>query len=149
MSPPGQESHAHKAFQRILLVEDNALVRKVQSKMLRTMSVSVDVAINGLAAVQKTLCPGVPSVSGISHKTWNVTAAELREKGARTPYALILMDVNMPIMNGIEVSLPTVRTLPLLAYTAAAPHLSHICSYLPRKLLSHLFFLILTLEHPF
>ena len=81
------------------MAEDNKTNQKVARAMLERMGFSVDIVENGrdvLSAVQKT------------------------------PYALILMDVEMPIMDGIEATqqlrgLPgSVRNIPIVAMTAHA-----------------------------
>ncbi len=60
---------------RVLLVEDNATNRFVATSMLDRLGVTADVACDGLDAV---------------------------EKAAGTPYDLILMDIQMPVMDGLE-----------------------------------------------
>jgi PAS domain S-box-containing protein len=81
---------------RILLVEDNAVNCKVAMHMLAKLQVQVEVATNGLEAVQKV---------------------------TESPYDLILMDCQMPEMDGYEAT----RTLraqgvqtPIIALTANA-----------------------------
>lgn len=59
----------------ILLVEDNLINQKVATKLLEKIGYSVDLAENGLKAL------------------------EALEKAS---YDLILMDIQMPIMNGLE-----------------------------------------------
>ncbi|HEX3984011.1 MAG TPA: response regulator, partial [Acidisoma sp.] len=60
---------------RILLVEDNVVNQKVQSLMLKRLGYAADLAVNGLRAVE---------------------AVQSRE------YDVVLMDVQMPEMNGID-----------------------------------------------
>jgi signal transduction histidine kinase/ActR/RegA family two-component response regulator len=81
---------------RILLVEDNEVNRKVATRLLAKLQLQVDIAVNGLEAVQKA---------------------------TETAYDLILMDCQMPEMDGYEAT----RTLraqgiatPIVALTANA-----------------------------
>ena len=62
---------------RIMLVEDSPLIQKTCSRMLLREGISVDIANNGLECVEK------------------VTTA-------RGVYSVILMDINMPLMDGLE-----------------------------------------------
>jgi CheY-like chemotaxis protein len=81
---------------RILLVEDNEVNRKVATRLLAKLQLQVDIAVNGLEAVQKATA---------------------------VAYDLILMDCQMPEMDGYEAT----RTLrqygvqtPIIALTANA-----------------------------
>ncbi|MGQ9658151.1 MAG: response regulator, partial [Fimbriimonadales bacterium] len=81
---------------RILLVEDNEVNRKVATRMLAKLQLQVEIAVNGREAVQKA---------------------------SETAYDLILMDCQMPEMDGYEAT----RTLrqqgvptPIIALTANA-----------------------------
>ena len=81
--PPAQELDRSRAVDReiptkslrILLAEDNATSQKVALQMLMRMGFNADVVANGIEALQ---------------------ALE------RQPYDLVLMDLRMPIMNGLE-----------------------------------------------
>ena len=74
-SPDQQASSAGKLHQKVLLVEDNLINQKVSVRILEKLDCTVDVANDGLEALEK----------------YNANQ-----------YDLILMDCEMPVMNGYE-----------------------------------------------
>jgi len=85
---------------RLLLVEDNAVNQRVVLAMLRKKDYQIDVANNGQEALEKL-------------------------ERATEPYNLILMDVQMPVLDGLETTRAIRRNakwdyLPIIAMTAHA-----------------------------
>jgi signal transduction histidine kinase/CheY-like chemotaxis protein/HPt (histidine-containing phosphotransfer) domain-containing protein len=83
---------------KILLVEDNELNQEVAVSLLEELKLSIDVAENGAVALAKM---------------------------AAKDYDLVLMDMQMPVMDGIEATIqirkqPRLAALPVVAMTANA-----------------------------
>lgn len=96
-------SDADYSDKRILLVEDNELNREIAIEILSATGATVDTATNGLEAV------------------------EIMRKVPTDYYNLILMDIQMPVMDGYEATqkirlLPNLNMtrLPIVAMTANA-----------------------------
>ena len=88
---------------RVLLVEDNDLNREIAAELLNMQDIIVETAVNGQEAVEMfdASCPGY--------------------------YAAVLMDIQMPVMNGYEAASAIrsldradARTIPVIALTANA-----------------------------
>ncbi|SRR5579884_1092881 len=95
VSAPVEESQA-----RLLLVEDNLVNQKVVLAILRKRGYVIDIANDGREALQKL-------------------------ESVATPYDLVLMDVQMPVLDGLEATRqlrrdPRWESLPVIAMTAHA-----------------------------
>ncbi len=87
----------------ILLVEDNEINRDIAVELLKNLGYKYEIADNGMAAVEKM------------------------DNSPSGTYSLILMDVQMPVMDGYEatrkircLSNPDSRTIPIIAMSANA-----------------------------
>ena len=83
---PSNESLNSLEGKKILLVEDNELNREIASEILEDFGMVVDTAGNGAKAVEMVLKHGMHY------------------------YDAIIMDINMPVMNGYEAT-KTIRSL--------------------------------------
>lgn len=99
LTPPDEEQPlAERIHARILLAEDNPINQEVSLELLREMGIVADLAEDGQSAV---------------------------EMARQTDYDLILMDVQMPVLNGLAATRAIRSThgrehTPILALTASA-----------------------------
>jgi len=96
LGPPSEESLSDLKGARILLVEDNVINQELTLEILNDIGLHVDIAGNGQKALE-----------------------QLR----LASYDLILMDVQMPVMNGLETTVlikenPQWKDIPIVAMTA-------------------------------
>ncbi len=101
--PPGPAMPTDELFARlrgvpVLLAEDNPINQEVTLELLREIGLAADLACNGAEAV---------------------------DMARRRPYALILMDMQMPVLDGLRATaairaLPAHAATPILAMTANA-----------------------------
>ncbi len=103
LSAPELSCPPQSADWRILLVEDNELNQEIAMTILEEAGCAVDVASDGAEAVEK-----------VRHSLEN-------------PYDVVLMDIQMPVMDGIEATKtiralddPQLARLPIVAITANA-----------------------------
>lgn len=96
---PASEEKSQRSV-RLLIVEDNVVNQKVVLAMLRKLNYHIDVANDGREAI-------------------------LLLNEARDPYDVVLMDVQMPVLDGLEATRllrrdPRFEKLPIIAMTAHA-----------------------------
>lgn len=101
--PAAPAAAVHFSDRRLLLVEDNELNQEIAVTILEDIGCTVDVASNGAQAVEKV------------------------RLSLDAPYDLVLMDIQMPVMNGIEATKtiramedPRLSQIPIVAMTANA-----------------------------
>ncbi len=102
-APPAGEDALFAALKpyagtRILLAEDNDLNQEVATELLKNAGFAVDIAENGKIAL---------------------------EMAQANTYGLVLMDMQMPVMDGVEATrqilpIPQLKSLPIVAMTANA-----------------------------
>lgn len=83
----GDDDEPHPLNQRILLVEDNEINREIEQELLEKMGFIIDSAENGKIALEKM------------------------EQASAGDYDLVIMDIQMPVMNGWQAS-AAIRALP-------------------------------------
>ncbi len=98
LQPAAPEPRDWAPTRRILLVEDDPVNREATSVYLKSIGFQVDTANDGQQAI---------------------------EKASLGPYDLVLMDVHMPVVDGLQAArqirqLPAGATVPIVALTAAA-----------------------------
>ena len=93
----------HTPVQRILLVEDNEINREIESELLEEAGFLIDTAENGRIAL------------------------EMLQNAAPGHYDLVLMDIQMPVMDGYEatqairtLATPELSSIPIIALSANA-----------------------------
>jgi signal transduction histidine kinase/DNA-binding response OmpR family regulator/HPt (histidine-containing phosphotransfer) domain-containing protein len=111
----GLENIAETAPLRVLVADDNDINRKLASIVLRRFGYDADFVVNGLEAVERVE----------------------RQAAAAEPYDLVLMDVHMPELDGLEATrrirmmenrLPDIKRHRIVAMTAdAMPEDREIC----------------------
>jgi signal transduction histidine kinase/ActR/RegA family two-component response regulator len=99
-APKAREVPACTGTARLLLVEDNPVNQKVVLGILRKKGYRIDIANHGREAIDKL-------------------------ESAATPYDVVLMDVQMPVLDGLEATRilrgnPRWNDLPIIAMTAHA-----------------------------
>ena len=103
MSENAQSPYSRLAGLKILIVEDNEINLEIETELLRDQGFLVDTAENGSIAIEKM-------------------------KNARPEdYSLILMDIQMPVMNGLKAAKairaledPELANIPIIALSANA-----------------------------
>lgn len=92
-----------KAERMVLVVEDNLINQRVLCKLLRKRGFVVEAANHGQEALELLGHP-TPTPSPSLEKEEDILAAtrELRDVALYTRFEVVLCDIEMPVMNGIE-----------------------------------------------
>ena len=89
---------------RVLIVDDNNLVQKLVQKQMKSLNMTFEVALDGKQAVESFIDS---------------------EQNGKAPYDIILMDVQMPVMDGLEATREIRqyndhgKVIPIIAMTAS------------------------------
>jgi signal transduction histidine kinase len=109
-SPPEDSTEEENVMldgMRVLLVEDNEINTMIAVELLDAVGVKVTTAENGAEAIDQ------------------LAAARSASSGSDKPFDLVLMDLQMPVMDGYEATkiikgMPEYRDIPIYALTAHA-----------------------------
>eukprot|EP00879_Flechtneria_rotunda_P011241 GHRR01011742.1.p1 GENE.GHRR01011742.1~~GHRR01011742.1.p1 ORF type:complete len:215 (+),score=105.03 GHRR01011742.1:58-645(+) len=112
---------------RVLLAEDNLINQTVARKMLSSLGMQVQVASNGLDAVKAVQranqCPQQQPATTEGATAAAVVHEQPQGGSSQQEFSIVLMDMSMPVMGGVEATrmLRQQRyTLPIVAMTANA-----------------------------
>ena len=95
----------------VLLVEDNEINQQIATELLEMAHLKVDIAVDGQEAVDKVMA--------------SLNADKLSPSSAKSPYDVVLMDIQMPVMDGYQATMRirehiSETNLPIIAMTANA-----------------------------
>jgi len=101
-----EQARAVLAGKRLLVVDDDERLRSSTKQLLSVLNIDVDEASNGQLALQAL---------------------------QKTHYDLILMDINMPVLDGYTTTeqiragvVPRCQAIPILAYTSELPYMAEV-----------------------
>jgi two-component system CAI-1 autoinducer sensor kinase/phosphatase CqsS len=101
-----QRAEATLKDKRILVVDDNAIQRKIMQHILNTLGCNIDEAENGQLALEQL---------------------------KRAQYDLIVMDLNMPVLDGYAAAariragvVPDQKNIPIVAYSSESAHMAQV-----------------------
>ena len=126
-----QPSDAPKILKRIriLVVEDNLVNQKITVQSLKKMGVThIDLAVNGQIAVNMFQQHNIATTSSTMNSSTQSETTAPNSTGTFTAYDIVLMDVQMPVMDGYKAT-QHIRNLeqrhglsrtPIIALTAGA-----------------------------